>query len=409
MPDHETGSDAWWEEKRRSGIPEIEPDGAGGYRVTFWWRDPQGDEQISPVRRVWLYITGVTDHHQQSAPQSLERLPGSDVWRWQTCLSAGWRGSYCLIPSEDNHDFSAAALQTPPDRTALRAGWRKLLPQAIADPFNSHSWRGGRGHATSALHMPEAPPQPGWDEPAPDFTPPRCIEWRSTRLGNQRRVWIFTAGAAPEGQRPLAILLDGQFWAQSMPVWPALEAQTRRGQLPPALYVLIDVIDTAHRARELPCNADFWLAVQQELLPLLRSLVSWREDPATTVVAGQSFGGLSALYAGLHWPQTFGCVLSQSGSYWWPRRDGSGQLIEELASGSVGQAPLRIYLEAGLREPLIHQAHSRLVPLLQRTQPSLIYRQIDGGHDALCWRGGLINGLSALWSPAIAPTPQQTH
>ncbi len=43
--------------------------------VTFWWRDPAGDETCSPHRRVWLYITGVTDHHQNARPQSLQRLP----------------------------------------------------------------------------------------------------------------------------------------------------------------------------------------------------------------------------------------------------------------------------------------------------------------------------------------------
>lgn len=32
----------------------------------------------------------------------------------------------------------------------------------------------------------------------------------------------------------------------------------------------------------------------------------------------QSYGGLAALYAGLHWPERFGHVLSQSGSFWWP-------------------------------------------------------------------------------------------
>lgn len=77
----------------------------------------------------------------------------------------------------------------------------------------------------------------------------------------------FTTGDATAEERPLAVLLDGEFWAQSMPVWPALTSLTHRRQLPPAVYVLIDAIDTTHRAHELPCNADFWLAVQQELLP----------------------------------------------------------------------------------------------------------------------------------------------
>jgi enterochelin esterase family protein len=138
---------------------------------------------------------------------------------------------------------------------------------------------------------------------------------------NRRRVWIFTTGDdGPE--RPLAVLLDGQFWAESMPVWPALASLTTERKLPPAVYVLIDVIDMAHRSRELPCNPDFWLAVQEELLPLVKTRAVQRPRRPYGG-GGQSFGGLSSLYAGLNWPQRFGCVLSQSGSYWWPHRGGS--------------------------------------------------------------------------------------
>ena len=86
----------------------------------------------------------------------------------------------------------------------------------------------------------------------------------------------------------------------------------QRAQLPPAVYVLIDVIDMEHRAHELPCNADFWLAVQQELLPLLKNACRLATAP-TVPVAGQSLAVFS-LYAALHRPQRFGCVLSQSGS-----------------------------------------------------------------------------------------------
>jgi enterochelin esterase-like enzyme len=92
-----------------------------------------------------------------------------------------------------------------------------------------------------------------------------CIEWHSARLGNSRRIWVYTTGEAVAAERPLAVLLDGQFWAESMPVWSALAGLTREAKLPPAVYLLIDVIDNEHRSRELPCHADFWLAVQEEL------------------------------------------------------------------------------------------------------------------------------------------------
>ena len=392
------GSEAWWQSKKG---PEWEREDNGNYRVTFWWRDPQGTEKESAIHRVWVYITGVTDHHQNATPQSMRRIDGTNVWCWRVSLSANWRGSYCFIPTTRNDIFSSLAVGAAPDRSELREGWRQLLPQAIADPLNPQSWQGGRGHAVSALEMPEAPVQPGWDRPENPDSPAVCLQWRSARLGNTRRVWVFTTGEAQAESRPLAILLDGQFWAQSMPVWPALTSLTHRGHLPPAVYLLIDAIDTTHRSRELPCNADFWLAVQEELLPLVKTTTAFSDDPQRTVVAGQSFGGLSSLYAGLNWPARFGCVLSQSGSYWWPHRGGGqdGAIVEQLKTGTISAQGLRIVLEAGIREPIIYRANQALYAQLPSAPQSIFWRQVDGGHDALCWRGGLMQGLMTLWQP----------
>ncbi|MBJ9308941.1 enterochelin esterase [Citrobacter freundii] len=392
------GSEAWWQSKKG---PEWEREDNGNYRVTFWWRDPQGTEKESAIHRVWVYITGVTDHHQNATPQSMQRIDGTNVWCWRVSLSANWRGSYCFIPTTRNDIFSSLAVGAAPDRSALREGWRQLLPQAIADPLNPQSWQGGRGHAVSALEMPEAPVQPGWDRPENPDSPAVCLQWRSARLGNTRRVWVFTTGEAQAESRPLAIMLDGQFWAQSMPVWPALTSLTHRGHLPPAVYLLIDAIDTTHRSRELPCNADFWLAVQEELLPLVKTTTAFSDDPQRTVVAGQSFGGLSSLYAGLNWPARFGCVLSQSGSYWWLHRGGGqdGAIVEQLKTGTISAQGLRIVLEAGIREPIIYRANQALYAQLPSAPQSIFWRQVDGGHDALCWRGGLMQGLMTLWQP----------
>ncbi len=115
--------------------------------------------------------------------------------------------------------------------------------------------------------MPRAPLQPGWDCPqAPEIAAKEII-WKSERLKNSRRVWIFTTGDATAEERPLAVCSMANFGRKVCPVRPVLTSLTHRQQLPPAVYVLIDAIDTTHRAHELPCNADFWLAVQQEFLP----------------------------------------------------------------------------------------------------------------------------------------------
>jgi enterochelin esterase family protein len=146
-------------------------------------------------------------------------------------------------------------------------------------------------------------------------------------------------------------------------------ALTREGKLPPAVYVLIDAIDTAHRSRELPCNPDFWLAVQEELLPLVKRIAPFSDRADRTVVAGRALAALF-LYAGLNWPQRFGCVLSQSGSYWWPHRGAQqeGLLIEQLKAGEKTARGLRIVLEAGRNEPLIFRANQAIYAELHAQQ-----------------------------------------
>ncbi len=96
-------------------------------------------------------------------------------------------------------------------------------------------------------------------------------------------------------------------------------------------------------------------------------------------------------------------MLSQSGSYWWPHRGAQqdGVIIEQLKTGTPQPLKLRIVLEAGTREPLIFRVNQSLYSLLQPATAALFWRPTDGGHDALCWRGGLTAGLMTLWQPRV--------
>ena len=392
-----TGSEAWWQEQQTQGIPRIAPQQDGTCLVTFFWRDPQGSEKTSATQRVWINITGVTDHHQKRPPQSLVRVTGTNVWYWQTALPSNWRGSYCLMPDEQATDFSGEA-----DMYALRNWWRDKFPTAKADPLNTlRGWAGGRGMGVSPLHLPQAPDQQIWQSVDDGSAPAVSLQeyqWDSDLLGNHRKVWVYTTGESDAEQRPLAILLDGQFWANQMPIAGPLQQLTDTGKLPPAVYLFIDIIDREHRSRELPCNPQFWQAVQQELLPQVAQWAPYRQQADSTLVAGQSFGGLASVFAALHFPETFGNALSLSGSFWWPERGNPhGWLLQALDSGLAPKQPLRFWLEAGKREGLILQANQQLEQKLTAAGYQVNYLPVEGGHDALCWRGGLLDGLQALW------------
>ncbi|SLM62265.1 MULTISPECIES: enterochelin esterase [Dickeya] len=416
LSSREAGSESWWQQLAGLGTPLVEALDEARVTATFFWRDPQGDEHHSTTVRVYADVNGVTDHHSLD-PQSLERLAATDVWHWSVALERDWRGSYSLIPvsaAQCPPRFSADAQQCEQQQ---RAWWRSVSEAAIADPLNRYQpW----GAQLSLAQMPNALPQHAWQvvdygkASAPDVKRLTTFVWRSPRLGNQRRIWLYTTGDSREpAQRPLAILLDGQKWAVEKPVFAVLDAQTAAGALPPAVWLLIDAIDMPTRSRELPCCAEFWLALQQELLVQAAQITPFSEDPDRTVVAGQSYGGLAALYAGLHWPERFGRILTQSGSFWWPqvrfitdfdRRDTlePGQLIHQVRQGGRTTTPLVIFQEAGRREADIAFVNQQMRQALSAAGHRLHWREYAGGHDTLCWRGGLIDGLSWLLNdPAI--------
>ena len=61
--------------------------------------------------------------------------------------------------------------------------------------------------------------------------------------------------------------------------------------------------------------------MQEELLPQVAEWAPHSRDPATLWYAARVLAACLRCMPGLHWPQCFGGVISQSGSFWWPRRD----------------------------------------------------------------------------------------
>ncbi|AOM41385.1 enterochelin esterase [Xenorhabdus hominickii] len=409
------GSKLWWENIAILGTPIIEVAINHQVQTTFFWRDPRGDEQNSDIRQVYIDINGVTDHHCPQ-PQSLQRVPETDIWYWSVSLEDDWRGSYRFIPVTDAHLPPEFSDKIKLSNQQQREWWISLFPLSIPDPLNRQdSHRNGVGVPLSAIHMPHALEQTAWaltevnsnHVMRSDKREPLLLHWQSDRLNNQRRIWLYSSGEETALPRPLIILLDGLNWVEKVPIFPVIDVATEKQQIPGAIWLLIDVIDMSHREQELPCNQDFWQAIQDELLPLIAQHAVFSDDPEQTIIAGQSYGGLSALYAALHWPQRFGCVLTQSGSFWWPdskivrqfmpsSEQKPGWLTQQVSDQKVVPSSLKIFQEAGSHEADIHFVNDQMYAALKEAGHRVNYRVFNGGHDVLCWRGGLIDGLSWL-------------
>jgi len=131
------------------------------------------------------------------------------------------------------------------------------------------------------------------------------------------------------------------------------------------------------------------------------------------VVAGSSFGGLAATYAGLRHSEIFGKVLCQSGSFWWAPDHGStsdptpdattetGWLAKQFIKSPL--LPLTFWIEAGVFEVDARGIGGANLETSRQMRDVLLakgyevhYLQFAGGHEYANFRGTFADGLIAL-------------
>jgi enterochelin esterase family protein len=220
---------------------------------------------------------------------------------------------------------------------------------------------------------------------------------RSERLDNERRVYTY----APPGYDaatayPLLVVFDGRAYVDDsfVPLPTVLDNLIADGRIPPAVAVLPDSLDQETRMRELFVHEPFVEFLADELLPWARERLSFADDPAQTVVAGSSAGGLTAAYAALRRPDLFGLVLSQSGAF-------QRGFPSEFARAE--RVPARFYLDAGRLDALAFGDFASLLHANRHFRDVLVakgydvtYAEFAGGHDYLWWRETIADGLVAL-------------
>ncbi len=397
------GSESWWRSLKSKGTPLVFERNDGDYDVFFIVKLSHFEQKISEI---YIHVNGITDHHKTDLDQ-LVLLHDCDLAYFHCVIPATWRGSYTFYPQTQPVDKPSS-----PKPAELMAWLKCLFAKPHSDPLNlsalsSCLW----GQKRSPLAMPSAAPQRYWQgsdatvETITRCPPEKPYLWHNIQLNNQRKVWFYTPLVSTSAMMPVVLLQDGQFWAEEMPIWAVIEQLTDHGILAPAHYVLIDSIDTENRTRDLPCNEDYWHAIFADLLPQLEQHYQCELLSQPMITAGQSFGGLSSLYAALLYPEKIAAVLSQSGSFWWPNREQVHQagsqiqpqnyLVDKIKQLELPPS-LTCYLDIGSLEgnmprltQMVHQA------LLAKGVKSH-YQEYLGGHEWLCWRESLIQGLVAV-------------
>ncbi len=126
-------------------------------------------------------------------------------------------------------------------------------------------------------------------------------------------------------------------------------------------------------------------------------------DPERLVVAGQSLGGLSALYAALEFPGLVSGIACQSGSFWWSPGAGGlpdplagpvgGVLAERLRAGA-GLSGLRCAFDVGEHEAAMLPHCEVVEALTERAGATVRVSRSASGHDRAGWRHALLRDVA---------------
>lgn len=411
------GSNVWWQSVSSAGVPFIHEESEQTSSVLFVWQDPQGNEYESSIASVLLDVNSLTDHHSWE-PVCLHRISGTDVWLGELQVYSSWRGSYSFIPIE-KHQLPDSVRQTGDgSREAQRAWWMSVAVNQISDPLNPLPELVSGWGVSSPLHLPKATTELGWQEwdrgelNAISASRVNSINWSSKELGNQRTAWLFSTVTS---DAPLVILLDGQKWGAPSGTLSVLQYLTDTSKIAPAHYLLVPSIDGPTRWKELSCHHPFWQSLLDELLPIVTSILAKDDCSATDfLVAGQSLGGLSALYAGVTFPEYFSKVISLSGSFWWPedsrmrapnnttssdewiKNVPANSLADQILKNQISVSHLHVFLNVGSGEADMCLYNEATYRAIQQKGGQVHYEMVCGGHDWLSWRSGLIDGLRYL-------------
>ncbi|MDG9708559.1 alpha/beta hydrolase-fold protein [Streptomyces sp. DH10] len=347
------GTDEFWAAAR---TPASIPDG-DGWTTLFLWR---GSAAASIGFESW------------SDPVPLRRFGDTDCWYAEVRMPARLRVTYQFRVGEE----------------------------AYADPFNPV----GAGGDRSIAATPDAPAQPHWPAVGADGVlplPRTRIRWASERLGGRRTVRVHPAG----GGGPVVLLLDGDDWLYLHPAMTAFDSAVASGEMPPVTLVFLPAKD---REAEFTCRAELWEAVRDELLPLVaESGVS--ADLDRLVVAGQSLGGLSAVYAALEFPELVSRVACQSGSFWWtPGAMGAADPLGGPVGGAIAArlregadlSGLRVAFDVGEHETRMLPHCEAVEALAGRAGATVRVSRSASGHDRVGWRHALVRDVGwALGAP----------
>jgi len=306
------------------------------------------------------------------------RIAGTDLWYYVLDLPERSRMEYKIEVVEGR---TAKWVRDP------------LNPRVAQDPFGSNSVAHSSGYE-----------RPVWSDPRPGV-PEGALEDRvmaSKALGGQRRVTVYRPARFRESRRyPLLVVHDGPDYVRFANLKHVLDNLIHELDIPGLVVALTHPLDRMEQYRDSAAHARY---IAEELVPSLEAELPLLGTPEGRGLMGASLGAVASLSTAIRYPEMFGQLLLQSGSFAFsdigthdrsPTFDPIAEMVNAYRARPSAVAE-RVFMSCGMYESLIYENRS-LVPLLRRTGMDVRFTEARDGHNWEAWRDRLREGLAFLF------------
>ncbi len=353
----------------RHDVPIVE-----GGRCTFLYRG-QADE---------VHLV----HRTLGLPEriALRRLHGADLWYAVVELPEGSRFEYQIETRHGEHY------------------------QRFNDPLNSRLAHSPVG--ASSVCYARGYEVPDWTQPNPESRPGTLVDLTvpSRALRRDTGVQVYLpARFRRSGSYPLLIAHDGSDYLHYAAAKTVLDNLIHRLDIAEMVVAFVSPGDRLVEYADFAAHARYLTA---ELVPRLEADFPLLGNPNGRCLMGASFGAVAALSTAYRYPESYGSLLMQSGSFVFTdigNDHGGGPVFDPVVKfvNRYRAAPRhvaeRVFVSCGVYEPLIIPNRS-MVRTFEDAGMAVRYLEARDGHSWENWRDRLREGLS--W---IFPGPQKFY
>jgi len=346
---------------RDNKFPLVEPG-----HVTFVF---QGQADEVNLRR---WISGL------STAQAMQLLEGTDLWALRMELPAKSRFEYKFeVIRNGNRDLILD----------------KLNAVTAQDPFGANSVCQGYGYT-----------RPPWtlNDPVARRGTLTGFQMHSEAFESRRDIQVYLPARFRRSRSyPLLVVHDGADYLRYADFQTVLDNLIHRLEIP---AMIVAMTQSPDRLVEYTGNLRHARFIGDELLHEMNTKFPLIDSNSSRGLMGASLGGVASLHTARQYPNRFGQLLLQSGSFAFsdlgkhqkgPIFDPVVRFVNEYRKKPFALAE-KIYMSCGIYESLIYENRS-LVPLLQAQGMQVNFEEARDAHNWENWRDRLRNGLSWLF------------